>query len=121
MAEPSGPLRLQANHVATDRRIAALRAYMDANVLSPAGFCCASYEACRDSIREGDRFFEGQLSHVGHHYDLQLGQRPLRVVVVGQEYAVRSLGRGSKQGEVTLDERYAMVHDASGLSRYSDR
>ena len=116
--EPSGPLRLRSNRAVTDRRIDALRTYMDANVLGPAGFCCASYDACRNSIREGDRFFEGQLSHVGHRYDLQLNQRPLRVVVVGQEYAVRALGRGSKQGGVTLDERYAMVHDASGLSRY---
>jgi hypothetical protein len=122
MPERSRPLRLQANGVATDRRIAALRSYMEANVLGPAGFCCASYDACRGSIREGDRFFEGQLSHVGHHYDLQLHQRPLRVVVVGQEYAVRSPGRGSGQGEVTLEERYAMIHDGSGLGRryYTD-
>lgn len=122
LAEPSGPSRLRADRVATARRIAALRAYMDANALGPAGFCCASYEACRNSIREGDRFFEGQLSHVGHHYDLRLDQRPLRVVVVGQEYAVRSPGRGSKQGEVSLDERYTMIHDGSGLSRryYTD-
>jgi hypothetical protein len=110
------------NRAATDVRIDALRAYMHANVLSPAGFCCTSYQACQDSIREGDRFFEGQLSHVGHHYDLQLDQAPLRVVVVGQEYAVRSPGRDSRQGEVTLDERYEMIHDSSGLSRryYTD-
>ncbi len=116
------PGRLQADPAATARRIAELRAYMDANVLDAAGFCCASYEACKTSIREGDRFFEGQLSHVGHHYDLELDERPLRVVVVGQEYAVRSLEPGAKQGEVTLNDRYTMIHDGSGLSRryYTD-
>lgn len=72
MAEPAVPRHLHANRESTDRRIAALRTYMDTNVLGPSGFCCGSYETCRDSIREGDRFFEGQLSHVGRHFDLQM-------------------------------------------------
>lgn len=110
-------LRLRADPDATARRLEDLRTYMDANVLGPTGFCCATAEACRSSIRAGDRFFEGQLSHVGHHYDLFLSGRPLRIMVVGQEYAAGAKERGTNKGEVSLEERYEMIHDRSGLAR----
>lgn len=45
---------------------------------------CRSYETCRGS--HPGAFFEGQLHHVGPHYDLAVDGIPLRVVVVGQEY-----------------------------------
>jgi hypothetical protein len=77
--------RLHADIAATGRRLEALHDYMDEEVLGPRGFCCASFAACRDSTRDDDRFFEGQLSHLGRHYDLLLDGRPLRVVIVGQE------------------------------------
>ena len=80
------PASLRADTAATARRLEALSHYMDEHVLGPGGFCCASYPAGRGSARDDDRFFEGQLSHVGRHYDLHLDGRPLRVVVVGQEY-----------------------------------
>ncbi len=44
---------------------------------------------CKASFKRsnpGGSFFEGQLHHVGPHYDLAVNGVPLRVVVVGQEY-----------------------------------
>ena len=119
----TGGLRraLQVDEKATKARLARLRAYMTAQVLSPRGFCCGSEGECRASIRPGDRFLEGQLSHVGHSFDLSLAGKPLRVVVVGQEYGMwYSADRGQfERRSVSLDQRYRMIHDGSGLkSRY---
>jgi len=107
-----GRASLEADPAATARRLQALRAYMEANVLGPDGFCCTSYSTCLGSIGPRERFFEGQLSHVGHHYDLHLNGRPLRIVVVGQEY-------GGTRTSISLQDRYEELHDGSGLaSRY---
>ncbi len=57
---------------------------MERHVLSTHGFCCVDYSACRAS--HSGAFFEGQLHHVGAHYDLTLDGRPFRIAVVGQEY-----------------------------------
>ncbi|MGB0435961.1 MAG: uracil-DNA glycosylase family protein [Mycobacterium sp.] len=59
-------------------------------------------------------FLPGTMSHVGRHFDLSLGDKPLRVVVVGQE---------AKESRVTLDQRYIDVHDRTGLERryYADK
>ncbi|HEY5196501.1 MAG TPA: hypothetical protein VIJ51_05690 [Solirubrobacteraceae bacterium] len=100
----------------TAARVEELRAYMEANVLSPSDdFICDHCPECRASIKDGDRFFEGQLSHVGRHYDMTVDGEPRRVVVVGQEY-------GLDKPRVSLDERYEAIHDGSGLGRryYSD-
>jgi hypothetical protein len=110
--------RLRTDTAATVQRLEALRSYMDEHVLGPGGFCCASFAACRASTRDDDRFFEGQLSHVGGHYDLHLDDRPLRIVVVGQEYGAPR--PGIDPSRISLAERYRQVHDRSGLeSRYS--
>jgi hypothetical protein len=118
--QPTARHGLQADPAATGRRIGALREYMGEHVLSPEGFVCASYETCRASTRSDDRFFEGQLSHVGHHYDLTLDGKPLRVVVVGQEYGV--VKGTDAPSRISLDERYWRIHDRSGLQRryYAD-
>lgn len=68
----------------TQYRIRELHAYMEANVLG-SDFCCRFAEGCRTSIRPGDRFYEGILSHVGRHFDLKVGGKEMRVVIVGQE------------------------------------
>jgi hypothetical protein len=108
---------LEAHPRATRRRIARFRRYMDQHVLGPDGFVCHRFSECRRSRRKGDSFFQGQLSHVGHRYDLSLDGRPLRVVVVGQEYAFNSIVDGRlKRRRVTLDERYRMI-EVSGLDR----
>ena len=70
---------------ATRNRIRRLRRYVDSNLLNQDGFICAAQEECRSSCRPGDAFREGTMSHVGHRFDLRLGGRPLRIVVVGQE------------------------------------
>jgi hypothetical protein len=69
---------------ATAHRIDALDRYMAETVVDSASFRCAAYQACRAS--HPGKFFEGQLHHVGAHYDLALNGRPFRIVVVGQEY-----------------------------------
>jgi hypothetical protein len=113
---------LHLDLAATAARRDALRRYMASEVLSPTGFCCSSYEACLASKRPTDRFFEGQLSHVGRRYDLTRGGRPLRIVVVGQEYGFHHQRSPDEQRGIDLDERYRMVHDGSGLDRryYAD-
>lgn len=115
---------LRADRGATRARIARLRRYMDGNVLGPDGFVCPHASDCRTSARKsGHRFFEGQLSHVGRSFDLALDSHPLRVVVVGQEYALNSIVDGHlKRRRVTLDERYRMIAGVSGLKKryYAD-
>lgn len=101
---------LRADPAATAERLRALHDYMDANVLGPEGFSCSSLEACRGSVLGGNLFFEGQLSHVGRHYDLHRGGRELRVMVVGQE-------DGSTRTCVTLEARYEKIHGNSALTR----
>ena len=109
------PATLRADPEATARRRDALEAYMDEHVLGPGGFCCALYAECRGSTRNDDRFFEGQLSHLGHHYDLSLDGRPLRVVVVGQENGAPP--EGVDGSCISMDRRYRQIHDGSGLER----
>jgi hypothetical protein len=100
--------------IETTERIGRLDAYFRSNVLDSKRFVCASYRDCKSSIATGCTFKEGQLSHVGKHYDLTRDGRPLRVVVVGQEVA----GKGKRR--ITMEERYAGVHDGSGLARRFD-
>lgn len=104
----------EANQSATSERIATLDGYFRSEVLDGKRFVCASHRDCKRSIAPGCTFKEGQLSHVGKHYDLSHEGRPLRVVVVGQEVA----GKGKRR--ITMSERYAGVHDGSGLARRFD-
>ncbi|OFW72094.1 MAG: hypothetical protein A2Y55_12570 [Actinobacteria bacterium RBG_16_68_12] len=106
----AAPVRLRADPAATARRLAALRAYMEANVLGPGGFRCTSEEACRGSVRGDNGSYEGQLSHVGRHYDLHLDGRELRVMVVGQE-------DGSTRTLVSLDQRYEKIYNDAAMAR----
>lgn len=68
----------------TQERIARLDDYIRGNLLSNGSFICGSFDECRAS-RSGFPFFEGQMSHVGKHYDLEVHGRPTRIVIVGQE------------------------------------
>ncbi|MEX1262793.1 MAG: hypothetical protein WEE66_02470 [Actinomycetota bacterium] len=103
----------------TRRRIQRLERYMEANVLNDHKFICRHYDECLASTKGRGRFHEGQLSHVGHRYDLVRNGKPFRIVVVGQEYAARTgAGRLMRPG-VSLDERYSMIRDGSGAdARY---
>lgn len=101
---------LQADPPATTRRREALEAYMSANVLSPARFCCTSQDACYRSLKPGVEMAEGQLSYLGNHYDLTRDGKPLRILVVGQE-------DGGLIGHVSLEARYDRIHRVAGLER----
>jgi hypothetical protein len=109
LTEPSGG-RFHADVARTQQRIARLREYMSGEVLRGKDFVCASWSDCESSIPAGCTFTEGQLSHVGKHFDLTKEGKPYRVVVVGQEV-------GGSGRRVTLEERYERVHDASGLTQ----
>lgn len=95
--------------LATRERLARLQTYMDSNVLAGKKFVCSSGRDCKSSIGPGCTFKEGQMSHIGDHYDLSRSGHDMRVVVVGQEAGGRSKPR------TTFAERYAIVHDRSGL------
>jgi hypothetical protein len=110
---------ISADPGATALRLHRLRRYMDGNVLGPQGFCCSSFAECKASIRRDDVFTEGQLSHVGHHYDLTLDGKPLRIVVVGQEYGVYYAEGSEERASVSIDQRYEIIVGGSGWrSRY---
>jgi hypothetical protein len=88
----------------TLERTAQLSQYLRAEVLNER-FLCRSYDVCRASC--SDRvFYEGQLPHVGQHYDLQVDGKPTRIVIVGQEY-------GHGPALVRLEGRAAMIRDAA--------
>jgi hypothetical protein len=84
----------------TRLRIAELGQYMSSHVLGDDGFCCGREPVCRASAlrREGTSFWRGQLSHVGHHYDMVENDKPWRVLVLGME-------TGRERELVTLAER----------------
>lgn len=75
---------IESHPAATADRIRRVDEYMSANVLSRSNFVCSDFNTCRAS--HGGPFFEGQLHHVGAHYDLGVNGRPCRIAVVGQEY-----------------------------------
>ena len=84
---------------------------MSTNVLDADQFVCPSANECKGSVPEDHEYTEGQLSHVGKHYDLYRADRPLRIVVVGQEVGARG------KPHTDLNERYHDIHDRSGLER----
>lgn len=98
---------ITSNPERTAERYARIVGYLRANVLSDGAFVCASEQLCRASCR-ANHFYEGQLPHLGRHYDLSINGTERRIVVVGQEY-------GSPHPRVTVDERTASI---SGTARY---
>lgn len=91
----------------TTERRNALQEYFEAEVLGPGGFVCHSAVACKSS--HGGQFWEGQLHHIGRHYDLFRNEKPFRWVVVGQEY-------GHGPSHVHLSSRYKMIYEESGFN-----
>lgn len=109
--------RLASDPATTLVRIDLLRDYMDEHVFGPDGFVCSSADSCRRSVmldqREnprGDRSFsEGQLSHVGHHYDLTSDGTPLRILVIAMETGREDVG-------VSLDDRRLQLARSASLT-----
>lgn len=58
------------------------------------------------------------MSHLGRHFDVTIGGRPLRIVVVGQESGwPRGPGARKRGRLVSLETRYQVVHGMSGHQR----
>ncbi len=89
----------------TDARIAQLGQFMRDHLLEDGTFKCRHHADCLSS-RKGYTFYEGQLSHVGSHYDLEIDGDPMRVVVVGQEY-------GHNNTRVNLSARSKMILESA--------
>lgn len=106
----------------TAGRIAELEQYMRAQVLNAERhMVCRHYEQCKESaLTRGNVFAEGQLSHVGKHYDLSVDGAPVRIVMVGQEPGLWSPGSERiRNNGVTLEQRYELICNGSGLrARY---
>ena len=81
-------MTIESNPAKTAERVARLENYAQRYLLADGTFLCRHYAQCRAS-RPPPRyeFNEGQLSHIGRHYDLIVDGRETRIVVVGQEYA----------------------------------
>lgn len=99
---------IQSDRDRTRERFRRLCEYERQNLLVDGQFICQHYHACLASSPNRDAFYEGQMSHVGEHYDLTVDGRELRIVVVGQEY-------GSWHRCVTREERKAMGDRSKGF------
>lgn len=99
----------------TRRRRARLQRYVAQNLLDDGAFLCPHFKECRQSRDPGDVFREGTMSHVGKRFDLSVGGRPLRIVVVGQESGWAKVPEFKRR--VSLEARYRMIHDRNGLER----
>lgn len=106
----------EGDSATTATRIELLQGYMKENVFGDDGFVCTSADSCRKSVmvdaqgrRRNDRSFsEGQLSHVGHNYDLTQGGLPLRILVVAMETGREHVG-------VTLADRRLQLAQSASL------
>ena len=89
---------IRSNPEKTKERVRCLEGYIQKNLLSDGGsFICEYFAQCRESRIEFP-FHEGQMSHIGKHYDLEVDGHPTRIVLVGQEY-------GKTQKCVSLSKR----------------
>ena len=95
----------------TARRIRNLEEYVRRDLLDTEHFICGHHRDCRDSAPP--YFYEGQMSHVGKHYDLLVDDQELRIVVVGQEY-------GQAFSRVDLKGRRSMI-DGSAREGFGRR
>ncbi|RKN22599.1 hypothetical protein D7147_08110 [Micromonospora musae] len=111
-------MTLASDTAATATRIERLGQYMTEHVLGPSGSCvCRRLGSCRQSVlsvRRGTSprtatFAAGQLSHVGHHYDLMLDGVPMRTLVIAME-------TGRAREGVTLKQRHAEVMQSASLA-----
>lgn len=105
---------IRSNPDITSSRQKKLQEYVRSQLISSSGaFICSHYSECRES-RKGFPFYYGQMSHLGRHYDLEVDGRPMRIVLMGQEY-----GKGCDC--VDLDERYKWLIDDYAQWDFNDR
>lgn len=109
------------NSAKTSERLRQLRRYMDKHVFGEEGFVCRHGRQCERSalhdrwgeLRNDRSFTTGQLSHVGAHYDLAEGGRPLRTLVIAME-------TGGSDGGISLEKRRSQLQE-SAAKPYSGR
>jgi hypothetical protein len=99
---------LHSHPAQTAARAAALDRHYAANVAASGVLTCATGTQCRAS--HDGTFYPAQVHHLGRHYDLVGDGKPLRIVVVGQEY-----GHGPEF--VTPELRREMIVGESGTRR----
>lgn len=94
-------------------RLNTLEQYYAGNVDDGQCLVCTSADACRRSMRIGEEFVEGQLSHVGRCYDLLDAGRPLRIAIISKQVG-GSLEHGRNRGHehVSVAERARQVETA---------
>lgn len=97
----------------TAPRILALEKYCESNIHDGHKMVCPYEYDCRSS-RPDNYFYEGQLSHVGKNYDLEIDGEPFRIVIVGQEY-------GHWHKFVSLSERHEMIAKKSAQVGFTGR
>jgi hypothetical protein len=95
---------VRTDPAATARREEYLSEYMRERVFEGESFRCATHLSCRRSARTkpGVALFEGQLSHLGSHYDATVNGAPFRVLIVPMDM-------GYEQAYISLVERRAQV------------
>lgn len=89
----------------TRSRVHELEEYFARSVLHENQFICQHYQECLTSCGRSD-FYEGQLHHIGEHYDIEIGGNPSRLVIVGQEY-------GHPPPRVGLQSRSTIIRDSA--------
>jgi hypothetical protein len=106
--------------VETDPRLTVERAerlfhYASDHLLDGSTFKCATHQTCRRSAeaQPGVTLFEGQLPHLGSHYDTSDAGRAFRVLIVPMDM-------GNEQARISLIERQAQVRKLVG-GEWSDR
>lgn len=122
-------MKLVVDKVATAIRRATFEEYMTAAVASRGdGLVCQWAPACSASAgRAGADFYGGQLGHVGSCYDLAVGGRALRLLVIGQEFgrkpdSIPIGGRATGAGDVvTVEERHADLVGFRGGQSFTER
>lgn len=103
-------VQFRSDPARTRQRVDELSEYMTNAVDGPHGFVCVSSVICGGAAaKRGADFYEGQLSHVGLHYDLFEDGVPLRVLVLGME-----MGRPDRH--VSLEARRLQQDQAIQMS-----
>lgn len=97
----------------TRQRIAELDEYMTRSVYGANGFVCRSAAKCAGAATaKGANFYEGQLPHVGLHYDLFEDGKPLRVLAIGIETGRQDRHIGLEARRLQQDEAIGMTFNA---------
>lgn len=106
-------MAFQSDIALTEKRRERLAKYLGSHVLDEQEkFVCIHCNECKSSHCGRGSFSEGQLPHLGRHYDIEENKVPLRVVVVGQEY-------GADRSKISLDVQYKEMLECGHDKRFT--